>query len=144
MLLHDCLRERETHTQEAQETKGRERLNISRCPRPKVCSSHINLHIQYNPTRWAIGMCRCSWQEHIRPDVKYRTALFKYYHGNNSRCGALLCSHKLFKDRHSDTPLISYRVMSWQHYLPLRCSSVLSWSLQFLRIWLNYCVAKDT
>lgn len=60
---------------------------------------------------------------HIRPDVEYRTALFKYYHGNNSSCGALLCSRKLFKYRHCDTPLISTRVMSWQQFLPLLCFS---------------------
>lgn len=81
---------------------------------------------------------------HIRLEVEYTPALFKYYHGNNPSCGALLCSHKLFEYRHSDTPLISARVMSWQHYLPLLCSSVLFWSLSFFRIWLIFCLAKDT
>lgn len=76
-------------------------------------------------------MWRCSWRGHIRPDVEYWTALFKYYHGNNPSCGALFCSHKLFKYRHSDTPLISARVMSWQHFLPLLCFSGLFSSLEY-------------
>lgn len=82
--------------------------------------------------------------ECIRPDVEYRLALFKYYHGNNPSCGAPLGSHKLFKYRHSDTPFISTRVMSWEHYLPLLCSSVLCCCLLFLSIWLMPFVAKDT
>lgn len=77
---------------------------------------------------WAIRTWRCSWQGHIRLDVEYSTALFKYYHGNYPSHGALLCSHKLFKYRHSDTPLINGRMMSWQHYLPLLliCSFLIS------------------
>lgn len=113
----------------------------------RLCSPHVIMHTQIYIMLWqGLGMRTLKVQltGHIRLEVEYTPALFKYYHGNNPGCGALLCSHKLFEYRHSDTPLISARVMSWQHYLPLLCSSVLFWSLSFFRIWLIFCLAKDT
>lgn len=132
MPLHGCLRKKHPGEKSQQ---GKKEFIIAHCSKflktwraktapPKREHGYRDTDNTITRPGCPVGTWRCSWRGHIRHDVDYGTVLFKYYRGNNPSCGALVRSHKLFKYRHTDTPLINTGVMSWQgFFLHLLCFS---------------------